>query len=405
MMAYTKEDVIRMVTERSIRFIAVSFCDVFGEQKTVTIMPGELERAFESGVSLDAAQIEGFRTEAKIDLLVRPDPSTFSELPSTFTHMTTGRAARMFGNIFYPDGRPFENDTRAILQEAVKEAAEKGYAFNFGPAIEFYLMEEKEKEGLVPYDHVGYMASAPLDRCAYIRRQICLDLEQMDIQPETAYHEEGPGQNKIKFRFSDPVTAADAVIAYKNVVHDVAARNGIVADFSAKPIEKAPGNSMHVNMSIRSERGSDLTAHIIAGILQRIPEMTLFLNPTRRSYRRLGRDNAPKYISWSDANRSTLIRIPAYGGYTRFELRSPDNDTNPYLAFALLIRASLYGIEEKPVLQAANEEDLFLADPRTLTRLKTLPSSLQEAQKEAKNSAFIRKYFSRTLIDSYLKDR
>ena len=133
--------------------------------------------------------------------------------------------------------------------------------------------------------------------------------------------------------------------------------------------------------------------------------MTLFLNPTRRSYRRLGRDNAPKYISWSDANRSTLIRIPAYGGYTRFELRSPDNDANPYLAFALLIRASLYGIEEKPVLQAANEEDLFLADPRTLTRLKTLPSSLQEAQKEAKNSAFIGKYFSRTLIDSYLKDR
>jgi len=405
-MTYTKEDVVRLVAEKEVQFISLTFCDVYGKQKNITIVPSELERAMNSGISLDASQIIGFQTDAKIDLLVRPDPSTLADVPRTVTHMEHGNVMRMFCNIFYPNGQPFENDTRAILQKAVEVAKAKGYTFNFGPAIEFYLMSRTYENGeSVPYDFAGYMDSDPLDRCEFIRRTICQDLTMMNIQPECAYHEEGPGQNKIKFHFADPVTAADAVIAYKDVVQDVADRYELIADFSAKPLEKYSGNSMHVNMSIQNNEGTDLTPHIIAGILYHISDMTLFLNPTKRSYRRLNHDNAPKYVSWSDANRSTLIRIPAYGGYTRFELRSPDNDTNPYIAFALLIYAALYGIEEKPMLQAPNDEDLFLADPKSLKSLKTLPQTLQEAMNKAKNSAFIQQYLPKKIIETYLKER
>lgn len=55
----------------------------------------------------------------------------------------------------------------------------------------------------------GYMDIAPEDKGENIRREICLTLEQMGIHPESSHHEQGPGQNEIDFRYSDPMTAAD----------------------------------------------------------------------------------------------------------------------------------------------------------------------------------------------------
>jgi len=394
-------EVIKRIGEENIHYICLTFCDVLGHARNVTLMPGELPRAFESGIALDASGITGFKTDAKIDLLLRPDANTFADLPETLTHENRERIKRMFCSVFYPDGRPFENDTRAILRAAEEKAEKKGLHFNIGPSMEFYLFRDNGDK-LVSYDDAGYMACFPDDRCEEIRRELCMGLSQMGIQPECAYHEAGPGQNKIKFHFADPVEAADAVIAYQGLVRTVAANHGLVADFSPKPLERQQGNSLHVNMSVEAEDGADRTPHMIAGILQKISEMTLFLNPSKESFRRLGRDNAPKFITWSDANRSTLIRIPAYGGYTRFELRSPDCFANPYLAFALLIDACLFGIEEKPELQKATEVDLFDMDNKNLPKLRTLPLSLSDAQGKVKNSIFIAKSLPKSIVEVYM---
>lgn len=406
-MSYTKEQVLEKAEQEGVRFICLTFCDIFGEKKNITLFINELPRAFESGIPLDASLISGFKLDAKIDLMVRPDPDTMTFLPDALTDPEDGKIMHMFCEIYYPDGKVFENDSRAILKKAVQEAEKKGYRFNFGPAMEFYLCTRSElkSEDGEPFDHAGYMASAPEDRCERIRREICRNLVQAGVQPEVAYHEDGPGQNKVKFRFSDPVSAADAVIVYKSVVKSVANQYDLHASFSPKPIDKEQGNSMHVNMSIMADDGIDRTPHIIAGILQKIDEMTLFLNPTKKSYKRLGHGNAPKYITWSAANRSTLIRIPAYGGYTRFELRSPDNGANPYLTFALLIYACLYGIQNKPVLQRETEEDLFAVDAKSLPKMKTLPLSFQEAVQAAKSSAFIREHLPEKLVNAYLSER
>lgn len=398
------EEVMQEIEKEEVQFVCLSFCDIYGTEHNITVMPSELSRAMKSGIPLDASLVAGFHLDTKIDLLAFPVPDTLSRLPQSLADEELGAAMRMCADIYLPDGTRFENDPRAILEKAVKEAESRGYKFNFGPAIEFYLFENGGTEGThQPFDHAGYMASQPEDRCEKIRREICLDLRKMGIQPECAYHEGGPGQNKIKFRFNDPMRAADAAVAYRAVVSSVASRHGLTADFSPKPLDKLPGNSMHVNMSIESKDGRDRTPDIIAGILQKIPEITLFLNPHKKSYKRLGRDNAPKYISWSDANRSTLIRIPAYGGYTRFELRSPDNLANPYIAFALLIYASLYGISEKPTLQKASEQDLFDSDPKSIGKLKTLPLTLSDAQNKAKNSILVHKALPDKVIEIYCK--
>ena len=136
-------------------------------------------------------------------------------------------------------------------------------------------------------------------------------LQALSIQPEGAHHEEGPGQNEIDFRYSDALTAADNAMTFRSVVKTVAARNGLYADFSPRPLPDSPGSGFHINMSVKAESGEDLLPHMIAGILEHVPEITVFLNPTEESYDRLGRDKAPRFVSWSSENRSQLVRVPA----------------------------------------------------------------------------------------------
>lgn len=186
-------------------------------------------------------------------------------------------------------------------------------------------MDDNGNPTKIPYDNATYMDIAPEDRGENIRREICLTLEQMGIRPEGSHHEEGPGQNEIDFRYSDPLTAADNAMTFQTVVKTIARQNGIFADFSPKPLENKPGNGFHMNISVKSSDHMDNMNYLIAGILDKISDMTVFLNPTENSYKRFGKNKAPQYISWSSENRSQLVRVPsAVGEYRRVELRSPD---------------------------------------------------------------------------------
>ncbi len=391
---------MQFVIEEDIKFIRLAFCNVYGRQHNVAIMPRELKRAFEFGIAIDASAIEGFGGEVRSDLLLHPDASTLIQLP---WRPEQGKIVRMFCDISYPDGRPFERDTRSILKKAVADAAERGYFFSFGAEMEFYLfkLDEKGEPTKQPYDNAGYMDIAPDDKGENIRREICLMLEQMGIQPESSHHESGPGQNEIDFRYSDPLTAADNAVTFNAVVRAVAAQNGLCADFSPKPLSEWDGNGMHINISARAENKSDLMPCVIAGILEKIEEMTLFLNPHEQSYRRLGHDKAPRYITWSAENRSQLIRIPAaVGEYRRAELRSADSLANPYIAYALLIYAGLYGIEKELTLPAASDFNLYTASAQALSALKKLPASLYEAVAAAE-SPFIGEHLPASVISAY----
>lgn len=402
-MKYTKQEVMQFVSEVDVKFIRLAFCDVLGKQKNISIMPSELDRAFEYGIAIDASAIKGFGGDVHSDLFLHPDPDTLAILPWRPEH---GKVVRMYCTITYPDGTPFENDSRSILIKAVEEAEAAGYSFSFGSEIEFYLfkLDENGEATKIPYDNAGYMDIAPDDKGENVRREVCLTLEQMGIHPESSHHEEGSGQNEIDFRYSDALSAADNAMAFSTVVRAIATRNGLKADFSAKPLDDEPGNGMHINLSVKSENGDDPTSAVIAGILEKASEMTVFLNPTEASYRRLGTHKAPKYISWSGENRSQLIRIPAARGeYKRIELRSPDPSANPYIAYALLIYAGMYGIKNALVLPDAADINLFTATDEELKALEKLPSSLKEASAKALSSSFISSHLPESLIRIYCK--
>ena len=400
-MKYTPQEVIQFIQEEDVKFIRLAFCDCFGRPKNISIMPHELERAFKYGIAIDASAIAGFGDEVNSDLFLHPDASTIALLPWRPEH---GSVVRMFCSITHPDGTPFAHDTRGILKQAVADAAKAGYAFSFGSELEFYLfrLDENGEVTDVPYDQATYMDVAPEDKCENVRREICLTLERMGIQPESSHHEEGPGQNEVDFRYSDPLSAADNAVTFLTVVKTIAARNGLYADFSPRPLEGRPGSGFHINMSVQG--GAEALMHrAMGGILDKITDMTLFLNPTEQSYSRLGAHKAPKYISWSSNNRSQLIRVPAASGeYRRFELRSPDCTANPYLAFALLIWAGLSGIENDIALPEACNVNLHTADSRNVT-LAPLPKSLSDAEKCAADSNFIAQHLPQSLIEFFTK--
>ena len=400
-MKYSKEEVLQYVREDDVKFIRLAFCDVFGKQKNISIMPEELPRAFEYGIAFDASAIAGFGDETRCDLLLHPDPETLMLLPWRPEH---GKVVRMFTHITYPDGTPFECDTRSLLKKAVEDAKKAGYTFAFGAEQEFYLfnLDETGSSTKIPYDEAGYMDIAPEDRGENIRREICLTLEQMGIRPESSHHEEGPGQNEIDFRYSDPLTAADNTMTFQTVVKTIAHRNGVFVDFSPKPLDNKPGNGFHINMSVKPSDSSENLCYMIAGVLEKVVEMTAFLNPTEESYNRFGTDKAPGYVSWSSENRSQLVRIPAaVGEYRRAELRSPDPMANPYLAFTLLIYAALNGLENKLDLPEAANINIYKADAETLASFKKLPESLSDACKVAAASEFIKKHIPTAILDIY----
>ena len=399
-MNYSHEEVIQYVKEENVKFVRLAFTDVYGTQKNITVMPNELARAFKYGIAFDASAIKGFGDEAHSDLFLHPDPSTLMLLPWRPEH---GKVVRMFCSIKYPDGSPYPADTRSILIKAVEDARAKGLTFNFGPEYEFYLfrLDESGAATSVPYDNAGYMDVSPVDKCENVRREICLALESMGILPESSHHEEGPGQNEIDFRYSDPLSAADNALTFRSVVETVAARNGLHADFSPKPVPSKPGNGLHVNFSVKCAEG-DVMPYVIAGILDKIKYITLFLNPDGGSYDRLGNSKAPQYISWSTENRSQLIRIPAAGAeYRRAELRSPDPTLNPYIAFALLIRAGLEGYEKRAELCAPSEINFFTADDKTLAGFDKLPTSVAEARDLAAESTFVKSCLPEAVIRAY----
>lgn len=400
-MKYSKEEVMQYVNEEDVKFIRLAFCDVFGKQKNISIMPAELPRAFEYGIAFDASAIAGFGDESRCDLLLHPEPETLMLLPWRPEH---GKVVRMFSHITYPDGRPFECDTRYLLKKAVDDAEKAGYSFAFGAEQEFYLfqLDESGRPTDIPYDEAGYMDIAPEDRGENIRREICLTLEQMGLRPESSHHEQGPGQNEIDFRYSDALTAADNAITFQTVVKTVARRNGLWADFSPKPLKNKPGNGFHINMSVKNSNGSQDLCNMIAGVLEKAVEMTLFLNPTDASYKRFGSDKAPGYVSWSSENRSQLVRIPAaVGEYRRAELRSPDPTANPYLAFALIIYAGLYGLQNKLEMPAVADINLYKADSDTLAKYQKLPQNLDEARKIAARSEFIKAHVPSSITEIY----
>ena len=404
-MKQSEKELMTYIEEEDVKFIRLTFCDIYGVLKNTSVQPGELPRAFEKGIEIDASYISGFGGDYGKDIWLHPETDTISILPWRPEH---GKVVRMFCTLTYADGTPVNTDTRALLRQAVRYAEAKGYRFHFKSEMQFYLFKTDYKGARtsVPYDNAGYMDIAPLDKGENLRREICLTLEQMGIKPESSHHEAGPGQNEIDFRYSDPITAADNTVTFLSVVRTLAARNGLYADFSPVPIKDKTGSALHISVSVKSKNGEDVMDQAIAGILSNIAGITVFLNPTEESFERFGKHKAPKYIAWSENNRAQLISVRRTEKGTRCaQLRSPDPGANPYLAFALIIYAILDGIENRTALPHPIDDDVLQAQGEIKEKPDSLPDSLEKARIEASKSSLVQRFIPAPVTQLYCADQ
>ncbi len=406
-MIYSETEILQYVEENDVKFVKLTFCDVYGKLKNISILSSELGTIFKNGARISAKKIDGFSAAQGKDLFLFPDSRTMKVLPWRPQH---GRVIRMFCFIRYADNTPFEWDGRYFLKKAAAYAVEKGYSFRFSTSSEFTLfrMDENGIPTKTPHDYAGYCDIAPDDKGENFRRDVCLTLEQMEIHPISSRHQSGFGQHEIDFNASSALRAADAFLSFKSAVKSVAENHGVHASFMPKPLKNECGNGMHIGMNVF--RGDDLFCEpedndiltdevksAAAGIMKHIKEMTIFTNPIVNSYKRLGEFSAPRYITWSDNEADQLIKINSVSnGEAPMVLRAPDCSCNPYFVFGLMIYAALEGIENGlslPEKYASEKSDY-----------SCLPQTLDEAAQCAENSDFLKKFFPEKILNSLISE-
>lgn len=398
-----------MVEEEDVEFIRLQFTDMFGAIKNIAVTARELPRALNNQCIINAEQIAGMDPEKGSDLYLRPIPDTFAILP---WRPQQGKVARMICDLYCPDGTPYKNSPRYILERVAKEAEQEGYTCYIDPECEFFLFhtDDNGMPTTVTHEKAGYLDMSPLDLGENARRDMVLTLEDMGMEVESSHHEAAPAQHEIDFSYGEVRDIADCIMTFKMAVRIVAKRHGLHATFMPKPKTEANGSGMHIQFSLIkngenvfecSERPGELSEdayYFIGGLLAHSKEMALITNPLVNSYKRLvpGYD-APTELTWTENNQNSLVRIPVTRGEgIRVELRSPDASANPYVVLAVCLAAGLDGIKNK--ITPTKSSNLAAQDQQA----EHLPETLKEAIDYFESSSWVKEVLGEEFCRQYV---
>ncbi|MGH7550570.1 MAG: glutamine synthetase family protein [Gemmatimonadota bacterium] len=415
-----RDHVLEQVKQHDIRYIYLWFTDILGFLKSFAITRGELELALDEGMGFDGSSIEGFTRIQESDMIAKPDPSSFAILPWQVDGHTV---ARLICDVFTPDMKPYDGDPRYVLRRAIEKAAGIGFSFYVGPELEYFYFPSPDDP--TPLDHGGYFDLLPLDVASDLREQTISRLERMGIDVEYSHHEVAPSQHEIDLRYAEGLRMADIVQTYRTVVKRTAYDRGLYATFMPKPIFGVNGSGMHCHQSLfEGDRNAffekDAEFHLsasarqyIAGLLTHAREFTAITNQWVNSYKRLVPGfEAPIYLSWANANRSALIRVPnikpGKEKSTRIELRMPDPACNPYLAFACMLMAGLAGIENElePPDPVENVNIYEMGeDERRELAIESLPEDLGHAIQLASESELVRETLGDHVFEQFVRNK
>ncbi len=417
----TKDDVLALVDEQKIKFIALWFTDITGSVKSVIVPAHKLSNVIDTGVHFDGSAIESFARVAESDMVLIPDLDTFTVLP--WHNNDDERTARLICGVHTPQGEPFIGDPRHTLLRALQAAKEMNFEFKTGIELEFFLFytDAYGKPVLdAPQDSAGYFDHAD-EKVQIVRRKMVNALLSMGIQVDTAHSETGKGQHEIDFQYSNALVSADQLLTTRVVLKTIAQEHGLHCTFMPRPIATQPGSGMHTHQSLH-DHGTDenvfvdtsheyhlsnIARHFLAGQLAHARAMSSIVAPLVNSYKRLGTSfEAPIYVTWAHINRGALIRVPSTApgreSHTRLELRCPDPSANPYLAQAVMLMAGLDGIRQRMELPDPLEETLITRSRGRLRKVETLPSSLEEAIEVMADNQIVMSALGPYISDRYI---
>ncbi|MGE0042790.1 MAG: type I glutamate--ammonia ligase [Vicinamibacterales bacterium] len=413
-----KAEILERASRERVKFLRLQFTDILGVIKNVEVPDRQFGDALDGRIMFDGSSIEGFVRIEESDMFLLPDLRTFEVFP--WSDPSGARVGRIICDIANPDGTPFAGCPRTTLKRVIAMAAERGFGMVAGPEMEFFLFQRKGgTPTTMTHDAASYFDLAPVDLGEDVRREIVLALEQMGLHVEAAHHEVAPGQHEIDFHYDDVLATADNVSTFRFVVKNVALRYDLHATFMPKPIFGVNGSGMHTHQSLlaggvnafHDEAGtgqlSDTCLHYIGGLLRHAKGFCAITNPLVNSYKRLVPGyEAPTAIAWSEKNRSPLVRVPApRGDRTRIELRMPDPSCNPYLAFAMMLRAGLDGIDQQLDPGPPVNKNIYKMSHRERRHLRIddLPVNLNEALDELEKSDLVRETLGDHIFQAFLE--
>ena len=425
-MAKTLKDILKLCEEKQIRIVDFKMTDIDGRWRHLSIPVERLtEDTMTYGIGFDGSNY-GYAPVESSDMVFVPDLD--SAVVDNFARIPT---LSMIGDVMVidrPANRPFDQYPRNVAKRATQYMQEKGIADKMivGPEYEFYVFdgvnfdtqpentgycinarqaewngaEDDNNNGYIVQHKAGYHACLPMDVNNDLRSKICLMMEDWGVKVKYHHHEVGGcGQLEVEVELGEMVDLADGTMIAKYIIKNAAAEEGRTATFMPKPVAGEAGSGMHVHMQLfkddkplfYDEKGyaqlSETAMHFIGGLLTHAASLCAITNPSTNSYKRLipGYE-APVTIGYAMANRSAVIRIPAYAKAPknkRFELRNPDATCNPYYAFAAILMAGLDGIENKidPHAKGWGPYDCNLFDlpDEEKAKLGGLPKTLDEA--------------------------
>jgi glutamine synthetase len=415
------KDILFRIEEDQVKFLSLQFTDVTGAVKSLDIPISRVEGAVQEGIWFDGSSVEGFARIQESDMRLMPDMDTYAVLPWS---PVDSRRARIFCDIFLPDGSPFMGDPRGTLKRILERIEARGWTFNVGPEPEFFLFRRNGPASIhpVPHDVGGYFDFSATDEAVRVRTQLMAALGSMGLVVEMGHHEVALGQHEIDFEYADALKAADNILTLKYTVKAIAAQYDLVASFMPKPIFGINGSGMHCHQSLFDANGknlffdpgdqynlSNLAYGFIAGQLHHARAISAIVAPTINSYKRLVPGyEAPVYVGWAQINRSALIRTPIYApgreNSIRAELRCPDPSTNPYLALTVMLAAALDGIENSmSAPDPLNDINVYhlTREEREQRKIAELPGSLAEALRLLDQDQVLKKALGSSVYENF----
>lgn len=397
----------RLCEQHSIKFVLVSFTDIFGIVRSKLVPFSALDAVMKNGASFAGFAAHFDLTPAHPDIVVHPDAATFTPLS------WKPGVAWVTGDL-HMAAEPLQQSPRNRLRHQMVRESNEGRILKTGVEAEFFLLSP---DGTRPGDAHDSDSKPCYDQLTLMRSyevisEICNAIDQLGWQPYQNDHEDANGQFEINWAYSDALTTADRHTFFKFAVKSIAEKYQMKASFMPKPFEELTGNGCHIHCSIWNTYGENLFVNpdrsgylsqtgqnFIGGLLKHAPTICALTNPSVNSYKRLnakstvsGATWVSQKLSWSGDDRTHAIRVPAND---RLEFRIPDGAANPYLLQLGVLAAGMSGIDHRdnpgPAGRPYSPND---------TNDHALPTSLSEALKHLIKDEVSKSYLGNALVDS-----
>lgn len=405
--------------------VALVCCDLGSIVRGRSVFSAELDDHLQAGVSWVPAN------HALTPLGPVAEPNPFGSigdlrlLPDADTRVVVaasgGESALelVLCDIVETDGKPWEccprSFLRATLDELERELGARLVAsfehefqllLDTPPALPFTLEEQRSIEPF-PTRVMGALVDA-------------------GVEPERFFAEYAAHQFEIPVAPAEGVTSADRSIVLREVVREIARREGMRASFVPLLDPAQAGNGVHVHLSLVDADGdsllydaarpaslSELGASFAAGILRHARALSVLTAASPISGARLAPHRwSAGAMCLAQHNREALLRIPpvvALAGANpseqlHLEYRGADASANPYLALGAILRAGLEGIRAGLPAPPMLDRDPAQLDTAQADRfgVGALPRTLDEALRALADDDIARGWITPLLYDAYV---